>query len=178
MADAFEKISRSVASAVAEHSERRREARYGINADTEVEELQTQAKVNGRTTDLGLGGCYVDALTAFPSGTNVQVRIKRGGQTFEANARVLYGKPGMGMGMAFLGMGQEEKIRLEAWIRELSGDSDTDIKQETAASALEPEGVERIVLQELITSLQRRGLLTQSETEAFRRKLDRTHRNT
>ncbi len=91
MADAFVKKSSTLTAAVAEHPERRLGPRYGINADTEVEEPLAQAKVAGRTADIGMGGCYVDAMTTFPPGTEVRVRIKRGGQTFEAEARVLFG---------------------------------------------------------------------------------------
>jgi hypothetical protein len=173
MADAFEKTSRTLASALADHAERRIGPRFGVNADTEVEEPQTQAKISGRTADLGMGGCYVDAMTTFPVGTEVCVRIKRGGKKFEADAKVLYGKPGMGMGMAFLGMGQEEKSLLELWIRELSGDIGKVLKREAATPDPVSEGVERIVLQQLITLLMRKGVLTQAETESFRRELDR-----
>jgi hypothetical protein len=173
MADAFEKQPHMTVSSVVDHAQRRKGMRYGINADTEVEEPRTQAKVIGRTSDLGSGGCYVDSLTTFPIGTEVCVRIKRSGQTFEATARVLYGKPGMGMGMAFVGIVDEEKVRLEHWINELS--------RETAVAPIKPspvviksrEGTEGVVLSQLIKLLMRKGMLSQSEAEGFRRELDR-----
>jgi hypothetical protein len=173
MADALEKTSHRLASSVAEHPQRRTGPRYGLNADTDVEEPRTQAKVSGRTADLGLGGCYVDTLTTFPAGTDVCVKIKRGGQIFEAEARVLYGKPGMGMGLAFLGMGHAEKALLELWIRELSGELDKPAKREAAVPNPASAGIERIVLQQLITLLMRKGLLSQAETDGLRREMDR-----
>ncbi len=177
MADAFQKKPDAHASALAEHAERRIDARYTLNADTEVEEPLTQAKISGRTTDLGMGGCYVDTMTTFPSGTDVSVKIKRGGQTFEADARILYGRPGMGMGMAFIGVGQAEKALLELWIRELSGELEKPAKREAAAPDPMAEGIELIVLQQLITLLMRKGLLSQGEYEALRRDLERKPRN-
>jgi hypothetical protein len=105
------------------------------------------------------------------------VRIKRGGQTFEADARVLYGKTGMGMGMTFLGMGHAQKAILDLWLRELSGEFDKPAKREAALPDPVSEGTERIVLQQLITLLMRKGLLTQAETETFRRDLERKPRN-
>jgi hypothetical protein len=174
MADAFEKKSHTVASSVAEHAERRSGVRYGITADTEVEEPRTQAKVMGRTADLGLGGCYVDSLTTFPAGTEVSVRINREGQTFEANARVLYGKPGMGMGMAFLEVADEEKIRLEHWISELSRGAGVAPMKPVPVAIKEREGIEGAVLGQLIKLLMRKGILSQSEAEGFRRELDRS----
>jgi hypothetical protein len=173
MADPFEKASRPFASSAVDHSERRTSARYGITADTEVEEPRTQAKVMGRTADLGLGGCYVDSLTTFPSGTDVCVRIKRGGQTFEANARILYGKPGMGMGIAFVEVVDEERIRLEHWISELSRESSVPPEKPVPVTVKEREGVEGAVLGQLIKLLLRKGILSQSEAEGFRRELDR-----
>ncbi len=173
MADPFEKTSHTLASAEVEHFERRCEARYGINADTEVEEPQTQAKVFGRTADLGMGGCYVDVVTTFAVGTIVCVRISRDGQKFEARAKVLYGRPGMGMGMAFLEMAQEERTRLEGWIRELSTGSITSEKQYDLVPIKEHKRTEGAVLGQLIKLLMRKGLLTQAEAEDFRRELDR-----
>lgn len=176
MPDAIGKGSRATASAVADHAERRRAPRYGINADTEVEEPETEAKVSGRTADLGLGGCYVDALTTFPAGTNVRVRISRGGHTFEANARVLYGKPGMGMGISFLEMGETEKALLERWIQELSTTSNPGVKKYVAPSMKDRDGAEVGVMSQLITLLMRKGMLSQSEGEHLRRELDRKPR--
>ena len=177
MADAFQKKSGVQSSALAEHPERRAGPRFGLNADTEVEEPCTQAKVSGRTTDLGIGGCYVDTITTFPAGTDVSVKITWGGQVFEADARVLYGKPGMGMGMAFLGMGQPEKVLLEQWICELAGEFGKPGKREAGISDPVSEGTERIVLQQLITMLLRKGSLTQAEAEGLRREMDRKNRN-
>jgi hypothetical protein len=173
MADHFEKASGTIASSVEKHYERRGGVRYGITADTEVEEPRTQAKVMGRTADLGLGGCYVDSLTTFPAGTDVNVRIKRGEQTFEANARVLYGKPGMGMGMAFLEVADEERIRLEHWISELSRESGVAPKKPDPVPVKGRSGVEGEVLSKLIKLLMRKGILSHSEAEGFGRELDR-----
>jgi len=176
MADSHEHQARTHGPAVTEQPERRSSPRYGTNADTEVEEPRTQAKLIGRTTDLAMGGCYVDALTAFPVGTHVHVRINRAGQEFEAEARVLYGKPGMGMGMEFLKMAPEDRMRLEQWTRELSGDLVPTIKREETAQYTAEGGIERDVLGELITLMMRKALITQSEGEALRRELEKRRR--
>jgi hypothetical protein len=80
------------------------------------------------------------------------------------------------MGMAFLGMGHAEKATLEQWIRELSGEFDRPAKREASLPNLVSEGTERIVLQQLITLMLRKGLLTQAEAETFRRELERKPR--
>jgi hypothetical protein len=173
MSDAIGKGSRTTTSAVADHAERRRAPRYGINADTEVEEPESETKVSGRTADLGLGGCYVDALTTFPAGTDVQVRISRGGRTFEARARVLYGKPGMGMGISFHEIGDEEQSLLERWIQELSASPNPGVKKYVPPSMKDRDGAEGAVVAQLISLLMRKGILSLSEGEHLRRELDR-----
>jgi len=78
---------------------------------------------HGRTSDLGLGGCYVDTLSPFPVGTEAKIRILREKETFEAQVKVVYSLIGMGMGLAFVSA-QAKQIRLfQRWLLELSGKS-------------------------------------------------------
>ncbi|HEV3219859.1 MAG TPA: PilZ domain-containing protein [Candidatus Acidoferrales bacterium] len=177
MADAIGKTSHPAKSAVADDADRRSVPRYIVNADTEVEEPLTQAKVSGRTADLGLGGCYVDSLTIFPAGTDVVVRITRAGTTFAAEAKVLYGKPGMGMGMAFAEMEQEKRNLLVRWILELSGSPNPGVNENSAPSVKDQEAIDFAVIGHLITLLMRKGTLSQSEGEHLRRELDRKPRD-
>jgi len=46
-------------------------------ASAEITELHSGAQLSARTSELGLGGCYVDALNPFPKGTLVGLRILR-----------------------------------------------------------------------------------------------------
>jgi hypothetical protein len=57
-------------------NERRRNLRFPVVAMVEVIDIKSQAKVVGRTNDLGLGGCYVDSLSPFPAGTSVKLVIR------------------------------------------------------------------------------------------------------
>ncbi len=106
---------------VVKHDERRKIPRYAVNADSEVEEPRVRAKINGRMTDLGLGGCYVDAMMTFPVGTAVHLRMKREDLHFEADAKVVFSKPGLGMGLAFTELTSAHKEYLAEWVDELSG---------------------------------------------------------
>src|ERR1700733_6750993 len=82
--------------------ERRHNLRFPFSASVEVTEPKSGARIAGRTSDLGLGGCYVDAISPFPVGTNALLKIKRDTETFEAQVRVVYSQLGMGMGLAFV----------------------------------------------------------------------------
>ena len=45
--------------------ERRQFPRFPFNADVEVVEPQSGAKITGRVSDLSLSGCWVDTLSPF-----------------------------------------------------------------------------------------------------------------
>jgi hypothetical protein len=66
-----------------------------------------------------MGGCYVDALNPFPTGTLVELRILRDQGVFETNAKVVYCDPKFGMGLAFAEMRPDQRSLLEAWLAEI-----------------------------------------------------------
>ena len=88
-------------------------------ATAEVTEMCSGTQLSARTSELGLGGCYVDSLNPFPTATVVQLRIHRDQGIFETNAKVVYCDAGFGMGLAFTEMPSDQKSRLEAWLAEL-----------------------------------------------------------
>ena len=75
--------------------------------------------LSGRTSELGLGGCYVDSLNPFPEGTLVGLRILRDRGVFETKAKVVYCDPRFGMGLAFTEMTREQRSLLETWLTEI-----------------------------------------------------------
>lgn len=75
--------------------------------------------LSGRTSELGLGGCYVDSLNPFPEGTLVGLRILRDQGVFETKAKVVYCDPTFGMGMAFTDMTRDQRSLLETWLTEI-----------------------------------------------------------
>ena len=88
-------------------------------ATAEVTDLSTGTRLSGRTSELGIGGCYVDALNPLPEGAAVQVRIVRDQGTFETRAKVVYCHPKFGMGLAFSEMTPDHRSLLETWLVEL-----------------------------------------------------------
>jgi hypothetical protein len=90
--------------------------RCPLVASAEVTELSSRAQLSARTSEIGLGGCYVDALNSFPEGTLVGLRILRDRGVFETKAKVVYCDPGFGMGLAFTEMTPDQRSLLEAWL--------------------------------------------------------------
>jgi PilZ domain len=88
-------------------------------ASVEVTELHSGTRLSARTSEVGLGGCYVDALNPFVNGTLVNLRIVRDQGTFEARAKVVYSDPSFGMGLSFTEIVPEQRVILENWLEEM-----------------------------------------------------------
>jgi PilZ domain len=93
--------------------------RCPLVASAEVTELHSEAVLSARTSEIGLGGCYVDALNSFPEGTLVGLRIIRDQGIFETMARVVYCDAGFGMGLAFTEMTPDHRSLLESWLADI-----------------------------------------------------------
>ncbi len=100
-------------------AKRRAVRRCPLVASAEVTELSSGTLLSGRSSELGLGGCYVDSLNPFPEGTLVALRILRDQGVFETKAKVVYCDPGFGMGLAFTDMTRDHRSLLEAWLTEI-----------------------------------------------------------
>jgi PilZ domain-containing protein len=98
---------------------RRSVLRCPLVATAEVTELRSGAVISARTSEFGLGGCYIDALNPFPEGTLVTLRIHRDQGVFETKAKVVYCDPRFGMGLAFTDMTPDQRSLLEAWLTEI-----------------------------------------------------------
>jgi hypothetical protein len=157
--------------------ERRKEPRYPFTASAEAVHLQTDTRLSGRVSDLGLGGCYIDTINSFPVGADLKIRIVKGTTSFLAEGRVLYASSGMGMGMAFTKIEPERMQVLVEWLKELRGESspearaldDDNVERNEAALGNEP----KYVLNELIVALIRKRVLTDREGNALLKRLMR-----
>jgi hypothetical protein len=162
--------------AVSSPAERRHHLRFPFSATVEAVETKSGTKITGRTSDLGLGGCYVDTLSPFPVGTEAKIRILRENESFEAQAKVVYSLIGMGMGMAFVSA-QPKQIRLfQRWLQEISGqpasaeDGSSQQGSETAP-AERTQTLKNVVLSDLIMTLMQKKVLTEREGKDLLRKL-------
>ena len=93
--------------------------RCALVASAEVTELSSGTRLSARTSEVGLGGCYVDALNPFAVGAQVKLRIVRDQGVFEATAKVVYSDLSFGMGMSFTEMAPEQRAILENWLEEM-----------------------------------------------------------
>ncbi len=160
--------------AIPEFAERRLHPRYPFTAAAEVTELRSQARVAGRTADLGRGGCYVDTISPFPVATPVKIRLTFEKKCFESQGAVIYAHVGMGMGLAFTEIKPDQLPILQDWLAELSGEPrpphpvtvqpEAEVQPEpTSDEEPPPREREIYVLNQLISLLVRKRLLTEKE---------------
>jgi PilZ domain len=151
-------------------SERREADRHVFTASAEVREIGSGAKFTTRTTDLGPGGCFVDTMVPFPIGSRVQVSVHKDKHAFEATGTVVYAQPGLGMGIAFDALDEQQRDALDAWLGEVGWHSSAGYQIPQAAvspSTKQTVGGQTVNQQAAIVRLVRlmigKGLLTESE---------------
>jgi hypothetical protein len=158
-----------------EPHERRKHARYPFTSMVDCVELKSRTRLGGRTSDLSLGGCYVDTTSTFPAGSVIKLRLTKEMDYVEVTAVVVYSLVDMGMGVKFTGVGAEQLRTLEKWVRELSGEQVSQpemirVCDQTCTSEC-PEGAEFLVLRELIMELMKQGVLSSAKSSTMLERL-------
>lgn len=167
--------------------ERRVQTRFPFTASADVYELRSQTRVNGRCSDLSVGGCYIDTLSPFAVGAVVRIRLVRDSRAFESAAIITYAHTSMGMGLAFTGMKREDQEVLRSWIADLSGEQPVEFADSLEPpspapsappppAAIETKAMEananlQPIVYELITLLMRKKLITESEGTLLLRRM-------
>jgi len=160
--------------------DRRTHPRYHFTAAAEALDAMHRTRMNARTSDIGKGGCYVDTYCPFPLKTPVKLRLTNEKSSFVADAKVVYSKIGMGMGLQFTSIDPQQVGVLDKWIGELSGTAPLEFATPpefhtgtgNGASNGAVNGAKNgavgskeagYVLNELIVALMRKGALTDEE---------------
>jgi hypothetical protein len=159
-------------------TERRHHKRYPVSASLEAVELQSKTRFSGRISDLSMGGCYVDTITALAVGATLKIRLTLDGKFFETKAGVIASSAGMGMGLIFMETEPEQLEILKVWIRELSGEllpCEPELPEIKSEQRAEPGSNMALLdaLNELITELMRTGVLSEPKGIAILQKNSR-----
>jgi hypothetical protein len=155
--------------------EHRRHTRFPLTAFVEALEPKSDVQISGRSSDVSLGGCYVDTLNPFPEGTVIRIRLTKENLSFEANAKVAFSQIGMGMGVAFVSAERDQFQIYERWINELSGNASPApnvlSRQQGNGDGTDLHEELSYVLNELVIALMRRGILTEAEGKGMLKRL-------
>ena len=99
--------------------ERRRSPRYQLIAEAEIIELRSRVRLNAKTSDVSLLGCFMNAERSLPTGTTIQVELKRHDMTFTSLGVIARAQP-MGMGVSFSNIKPDQREVLQKWLIEIS----------------------------------------------------------
>ena len=158
-----------------EPAEKRSCPRYPFSPAVEAFDLQADIRIKGRLADISRNGCYVDTINPFAKDAPVTLTISRDNQSFKTQAKVVYSKIGMGMGLLFTTAEPDQLRVLGSWLNELSGgkvdgeeQSDLFLQPELAKGS---DSDVRKIVSELIALLNGKNLLNDSEAMGLLRKL-------
>jgi len=96
--------------------DRRYAIRFPFAADVELIDLETGKQVDGVTSDISLGGCFVCTSKPLPMNARARMKLSRKGQILEALVSVRIVKPRIGMGIEFFDLEPAHNEMLSAWI--------------------------------------------------------------
>ncbi len=96
--------------------DRRYAIRFPFAGDVELIDLESGKQVDGVTSDISLGGCFICTNKPLPIGARARMKLHRKGQTLEALVVVRIVKPRIGMGIEFFDLEPPNNDMLAAWI--------------------------------------------------------------
>ncbi|MGB8457794.1 MAG: PilZ domain-containing protein [Candidatus Acidiferrum sp.] len=157
--------------------EKRSCPRYPFSTAVEAIDIQADTRIVGRLSDISRNGCYVDTINPFAKDAAVSLTITRDLHSFKSQAKVVYSKIGMGMGLLFTTAEPEQLRVLGSWLGELSGGK---VAAQDAANLVHlsetRDGADhelRKIVGELIALLNVKNLLNDTEGMVLLRKLSK-----
>lgn len=96
-----------------------RAPRHPFVAAIELTDIESEKHVGAHINNLSLFGCFVETPTPLPADTKVRVRMTHGGGVVVGMGRVVYCRPGSGMGIAFTGIEPNSLSILDGWLSSL-----------------------------------------------------------
>jgi len=95
--------------------ERRKHHRFKIGVPVEIHSEGNAAPLHCATSDLSLGGCYIESMYPFPADTCLELKLEAG-DTLLISARVVTCDPQFGNGIQFLRILPEDEVTLSKFL--------------------------------------------------------------
>ena len=95
--------------------ERRGNPRIKVRAPVELHTEESTSPIRGATTDLSIGGCYIDTFFPFPVGTTIELKLQLD-DTLLVLGAVVTCDPQVGNGIQFTRMLPEDFDALQAFL--------------------------------------------------------------
>jgi len=95
--------------------ERRKHPRFKINVPVEVHTDASATPFRVSTSDISLGGCYIESMYPFPVGTSLELKLQVS-DTLLILAKVVTADPQFGNGIQFVRMLPEDRDALSHYL--------------------------------------------------------------
>jgi len=103
--------------------ERRKHPRFTVSVPVEVRAEGSDTPIRCATSDISLGGCYIESMYPFPVGTEVELKLQLEG-TLLILAQVVTSYPQVGNGLQFVKILPEDHDELSAFLDSLAKKQD------------------------------------------------------
>jgi hypothetical protein len=97
-------------------ADRRADLRHKVAGEAEVTDGNSGVGMLTRISDLSKRGCFLETSTPFPVNTITKIFIRKGTESFEADAKVVSAFSNTGMGLQFTNVDPVQRHILSAWL--------------------------------------------------------------
>jgi len=112
------------------HDNRRKFLRHKISFPLELRDERVNTPLRVNATDISGNGCYVETVMPLAVATSLRVDLWMGEERLAPSAVVRTRDPGVGMGIEFTGLTEEQKKRFQAHLDQI----------DTCTGLLSPKG--------------------------------------
>ena len=103
-------------------AERRAHPRFKVSVPVDIYPEDSETPIHGSTSDLSLGGCYVESLFPFPAGTPLELKLQLD-DTLLILGKAVTCDPQVGNGISFDRMLPEDRNHLRAFLESVANEA-------------------------------------------------------
>ena len=118
--------------------EKRRHPRFKCEGNLELKTDGSTIRTWATFTDISATGCYVEMMTTFPVGTQMELQLGMNGFLVVGKAIVRATYPFLGMGIEFISLPQNSREQLESMVASVTSMSTSRPNPAPSAIALPP----------------------------------------
>jgi hypothetical protein len=101
-------------------ADKRKSPRYKCEGSARIQQIGSAVATWAKFADISMHGCYVETATPFRSGTKLTLKLDANNFRIQTTGEVRVVYAGLGMGVSFVEMSEEDRGRLRELVRSIS----------------------------------------------------------